>query len=215
VRAQEGPEIAGGMKMSDQVSVRPDCATVGEIGTWRITYLSETPLSPGAKLSLRRCYSSQLQFTWQASDPEADNYVCAVGPEGVALETRTAGRELAVTVPGATIRAGDEITIILGAGGGIRVWPVAHDLRFVLKIMPVGREHMVKIPVHPAKATKLLVKAPSVAVPGDETSILVRAVDEYGNTATGFQDVVAVTSDGESGRHKEIRFTSGIFSPPW
>jgi len=193
--------------MSDQVFVRPYRATAGQIGTWRITYLSDTRLPAGAKLLLRRCYSSLLQFAWQASDPEADNYVSAVGPEGVVLETRAAGAELAVAVAAGTITAGGEITIILGAGRGIRVWPVAHDLRFVLEITPTGREHNVTIPVRPAKATKFLVKAPSVAVAGDDTGVLVRAVDEFGNTVSDFRGVATVTSEVEGNRHEEISFS--------
>ena len=70
----------------EPTSVSPDYATVGEVGKWRIAYVTSAPLPSGTTLTLERRYSSQLAFAWQTDDPEGPNYVCASGSQGVGLK---------------------------------------------------------------------------------------------------------------------------------
>ena len=186
--------------------VTPDHAFVGETSTWRITYLAAQPLGLDAVLTLRRGYHSQLRIQWQTDDPSALNYVCAEGPDGVALDACAEGNRVALTVSAGQVRTGDRITITLGSGRGLQMWPVVHDLELLLEVEPAGERHHLRIPVRAGPATKLLIRNPSVATQGSRVDALVRPVDEHGNTARTFEGAVAVRSDGLEGAASEAEF---------
>lgn len=177
------------MTVSEQIRIEPSGAVAGQVGEWRVTYtVGAARLEAGASLTVARAYHSQLRFVWQASEPSDEGYVRVTGPAGTAFEVEVSGSVLSATLRSGTLAQGQEIEIVLGDrdGGspGLRVWPVVHEMEFVLTVEPGHCVHSIKIPVDPDVANKILVKAPSTVVSGAEFPVLLRAVDAHGNTAT-------------------------------
>ena len=192
--------------MSSQISILPDYAVVGQIGTWRITYTPPGLLCAGDVLTLRPGYHSQLKFRWQAADPASPNYVRAECPPDVGFHSDISRGELRITITDGEIKPGDQIAIVLGEGQGFEIWPVAHDLEFALDLPAIDERRHFKIPVHADAARKLLVKNPSVVKAHEEATLLIRAVDQHGNTARDFRGTLAVNAEGLTGLPAYIEF---------
>lgn len=183
------------MVTSRKIYVEPACMVAAETGTWRIVYTIEAPaLEPGATWELRKGYSSQLPFSWQASQPTEAGYVTVGGPPHTRFEVSVEQQVLRAVLREGTVRRGDQILITLGdraAGSpGFTVWPVVHDPDFVLSVEPGTVMHKFSIPVKPGPAAKILVKGPSTVARGEDIPLLVRAVDAQGNTAADCADRV-------------------------
>lgn len=202
--------------MTPGISVDPPAATVSEKGTWRVVCRVGDPgLEQGAQLMLQLAYHSQLRFAWQTSDPEGEGYVTVAGPPDTRLEASTEGPDtLQVELRDGAVREGQSVVITIGdrefGGPGLQIWPVAHDLEFVLIVHPKAARHEFTIPVRPGPAKKLLVKCPTTAKVGDEIPVLVRAVDAQGNTARGHAGRVHVKADPCIEVGGEVRLTRGI-----
>lgn len=177
------------------VEVDPDFAVAGQVGRWQVRYTAESRLEAGCVLSLERDYSSQLRFAWQSTDPAAPNHVEVDVPSGASVQVATEPARVTATLVSGVVERGGMVVFRLGSAHGFEVWPVVHDMGFSLEVQPAGHEHSLRIRVVSAPPAALRIKAPSVIGPAEQASVLVRAVDEHGNTAEAFEGTVRLAAD--------------------
>jgi len=164
---------------------------------------------------MQLAYHSQLRFAWQTSAPEEEGYVTVAGPPGTRLQANADSSDtLRVELKEGTIREGETVAITVGdrehGGPGLQVWPVAHDLEFVLTVDPGGARHEFTVPVRSGPAEKLLVKCPTTAEVGEEVPVLVRAVDAQGNTARDFSGRAQIKAGPCIEVAEEVQLAEGI-----
>jgi len=188
----------------------------GDRVTCKIAYTAKPgDLKPGTLFLLRPCYHGGLPFSWQCTRPDESDYVSARFPAGCEIAMSCTEEELRIELLNGTVPAGSQIEICLGdksqGGDGLRIWPVVHDLEFDLVVEPKPdsprQVRRISMRVVSGEAAKLLVRNPSILEPGGETEVLVRAVDRFGNTASGFKGKVRLFSDAVAVEPAEVGFS--------
>lgn len=191
----------------------PDRVVAGSYATWTITYtVGGLGMDDGSTLKI----ATSMTSDWgppQFDDPGADNY-CSVSTTGEATvtaqfdsdgHTRPVKHAIVVDVSDGSLAEGDRVTIHIGdtAMGslGIRTQTFPEEgFVFLGLVDPFGTAEYVEIDT----LTVDVVSGPTarleaIAQPRESGVVIaVRAVDEWGNVATDYDETLTVTrEDGE------------------
>jgi hypothetical protein len=198
-----------------EATIDPDGSfKAGELGTWRITYtvgrfgmddgasilVAQRDMTDGGKLQCRS--PGEAGFTTASTNGDADLEVDYDGWRHV----RPYRGALAVRVRDGSLSPGDRVVITLGdRSGGSPGWHLqtfperAHEFRILVD--PFGTRLFRPIAVHPSirithsDPVSLDGLLPSVACPGEELLLRIRALDRWGNPVPGFSGDVRVSAE--------------------
>jgi len=197
-------------------------AVAGGTGTWTLVYeAGPHGVAVGGTVML------QVSPFWgwstpQTEVPEAPGYTTVeTAAEGVTLESGTLDRQLlGIEVAGRTLRAGERIRIVYGAGpAGARADRFAErESRFWIAVDGDGDgvrdfvEDPPAVDVRPGPPAGLLLHLPATAQPGQEVALTVALVDAAGNAGVDFEGRVAFGEHADSvslPRHVQIEAGDG------
>jgi len=125
--------------------------------------------------------------------PEEEGLVSVRAPEGAELGYQCHGNSVALSLTNGRLAPGDPIEVVYGdtslGSPGIRMTLAAREARFLIHVQS-DDEAAVEAAcspaifhLHPARAAKLQLKAPSSLVRGETGRLLLKAIDTFGNTA--------------------------------
>ncbi|MCD6361026.1 MAG: DUF3604 domain-containing protein, partial [Armatimonadetes bacterium] len=200
----------------------------GSYGTWRLVYtVGEYGLDDGGTLMI----SWRFATDWgkpQFDDPRAPDYATVTTDGAASLRARfdtKAGvrpwrKSIVIDVFDDGLRAGERIILTLGetSGGspGSRAQTFCeHTFEWRVQVNPFATGEFITLPdppeieVVPGPAARLVVIAPSRAAVGESVEVIVKAEDEWGNPATGYEGTVRLQADGLEGLPEEYAFTPG------
>ena len=171
----------------------------GSSGCWRLTYrVGFSGIAVGGGIKVSTDSDTDWGFP-QFHDPTAADYMTATTSSlkaGLSILSEHSGgflsHSLKVTIHGYPLEEGDEITIVYGdrsfGGTGSRAQSFAEERRyFRVHVDPTGDGGFAEVPHPPhlqiigGSAARLSVIAPSQVVAGNSFSMVVRALDRFGN----------------------------------
>jgi len=203
----------------------------GAWGTWQLTYhVGRMGIDDGGRIFLL----FHLAADWgpfQTEDPKAANYVSATTTGRaknliIDVNRRHAGLRpywngLVITARDGDLKMGDTVTITLGdqsgGGPGVRAPTVTlhldQEFRFMVDPMNGGSQvTAVRLLGSPqvrtvaGQATRLEALWPSEAVAGEETWLLVKAKDKWGNAAKSYEGEIQFDDADIEGLPQSYRF---------
>lgn len=196
------------------VSISEDEVTAGAYDTWEITYtVGELGLDDGSRIKIATNQTSDWQRP-QFDDPEADNYA-TVETSGDAtvegsfnrqyLTKKPWGDNIIIDIYDGYTEPGETITVTLGdtsegsMGHQVQSFPeTAFEFHFFVDMLGTGDYVLldeVDYEIVAGEAARLQAIAPSTVEPGEETEVVVRALDYWYNTANDYSGTLTV-SDG-------------------
>lgn len=200
------------------VDISTDEVTAGAYETWTITYtVGQFGYDDGTRMKV----STNQTSDWgrpQFDEPEEPNY-CTVSTTGEATvegrwdryyqNPKPWGDNVIIDTYDGYLEEGDEVTITYGdrskgsPGHRIQSFPeTAFHFMFQIDMQGTGDYVTLKeldYEIFAGEPTSLQVFAPSVVQPGEQTEIVVRALDYFGNTARDFSSTLEVElSDDEA-----------------
>lgn len=219
-----------------------DDVVAGSFGTWRLTYtVGSIGMDDGATLKIATNVSSDWGHP-QFDDPRADNYtsVETSGNATVAARWDQQGYErpwrhtITVDVYDGSLGEGDTITLTLGdrsdgsLGLQMQTFPET-DFRVIGLVDAFETGEFVQLPdeitfdVVPGPASRLEAVLPSSVAPGEPATLSVRALDRWGNVATGYEGTPTVGIEDDAGveipdsvplrngiGHADVAFDEGV-----
>ena len=187
-----------------------DHVTAGELGTWTITYtVGKYGIDDTG--SLRIAWRNPSDWGMPQFDKPTGLGYTTVKVRGKAstrteieLSERPFNNSMVITVYDGFLVQGDTISICMGdtsmGSPGIRAQTFCeeeHEFRTLVD--PYGSRRYQRLPndivfpIHSGDANEIHVVAPAIREADRDNSILIRAVDYYGNIAEGFTDSITVS----------------------
>ncbi len=227
-----------------------DPVAAGSYGTWTVRYVvGKYGIDDGGVIKVAYKMASDMP-TPQMTDPVGDDYLTVRTTGSAKLRSkyenrgylRPLFRTIKIDVYDGSLVAGDEVMVTFGdtSGGsrGTRAQTfIDDDFRFVVAIEAFQTGVFYEVPgttrlrVVGAEARKLVALAPSRVAAGEETWVMVKAQDEFGNLAGGYRgsimfgpdapdapDVPDATSPARGsvqGLPEEYRFTGADGGSHW
>lgn len=184
------------------VTLEPERLTVGKAGTWAITCtLGGDGIGPGGTIRIRPYGNPLVRPPGQTHFPAEDNCITVETPSHVQVRLEcTEWLLVTVTVLQGNLRAGDTVRVIYGdtrqGSAGMRVRAVAHDLPFRVSLQsspeeePVALQERPVLSLQPDEPSRIILRAPSALIAGEDAEMVLRAVDRFGNTARDYSDAL-------------------------
>jgi len=198
------PSDGGGRAWLEQLPGDPDFAIAGTPGRFRLVYeVGPEGIAVGGMIYF------QVSPFWhwstpQVDEPELDGYTkVTASDKEIQVDAATFDQQLLVLrVSGRALRAGDQITLVYGAGptGALADSLAEKNSRFWFAIDGDGDGFRVflkdspGIDVLPAPPAQLRITVPSVSRPGKPFRITVAALDSNANAGYPFEGPVELTS---------------------
>ncbi|MDP2859499.1 MAG: DUF3604 domain-containing protein [Bacillota bacterium] len=206
----------------------------GSYGTWTIRYVvGKYGVDDGGAIKV----AFKLASDWgtpQMQDPSADNYVTVrtSGKAKLLAQYMQRGylrpyfRTVHIDVYDGSLVKSDEVRVTLGdTFGGSRGAHVQSfvddDLRFVVAVesFQTGVFYEVagdtSLRITGGEASNLVAIAPSQAVEGEDTWLMVKAQDMFGNVASGYLGTISLSCPGLLGLPGTYRFTEADQGVHW
>ncbi len=200
----------------------------GELGTWEFTYhVGKMGVDDGGRVFL--LFNAVADWgKFQTDDPTRANYVTAHSTAdvelGIHFDPRHAGLRpywggLVITVGEGDLVEGDEVTITLGDRGGggpgsraPTITPhLESEFRFMVdplnSVLPVRLLDSPRIRIVSSGPAKLEVLWPSERSTSEETWLLVKAKDKWGNPSTSYTGTIEIEAEGLEGLPRTYTFT--------
>lgn len=201
----------------------------GSWGTWELTYhVGKLGVDDGARVFL--LFNAVADWgKFQMDNPQEENFVSARTSSGVTVsigkESRHAGPRpfwggLVLTIREGNLVAGDKIVITLGdrSGGspGLRAPTISphlpHEFRFMVDplnaVRPVRVLDSPNVRIIGAETARLEALWPSEVASGENTWLLVKAKDHWGNPAKSYAGTIQFDTSSFTNLPETYRFTA-------
>jgi len=198
------------------VSISKDQVTAGAYDTWEIEYtVGELGLDDGSRIKIATNQTSDWAKP-QFDNPEADNYATVETSGDATVEghfdrryrtKKPWGDNIVIDVHDGYTEPGDTITLTLGdtsegsMGHQVQSFPeTAFEFHFFVDMFGTGDYVLlekVNYQIVAGEAARLQVIAPSTVEPGEETEVVVRALDYWYNTAREYDATLQINGGPE------------------